>query len=285
MVEPLRPFAVLACSALALAACSGDTEADAKQGETPEADGGATDVTASADLDAEMDALAADAAAGEAGSTQTDGPGGRAAATRLDAIPAAFRGTWARSSQDCAARNHNRLTIAADAISLFEGGGDAATIRRNDNALAVTLDDPAMGPDIIYLARESDRRIRVRMGDIPSRDYVACTGDQGGNDSAASSVPARFRATYALDRQACAGNYEYQPAFQNIDVTADRVMFFENGGPVESVNVTGDNAAITYTDTYADQSTRQALYLRLNGDGTTRIRQGRSGAVRTFVTC
>ena len=107
----------------------------------------------------------------------------------------------------------------------------------------------------------------------------------GAQTRSLSRVPVRFRGTFAPDRRACAQDYEYQPTFQNVDVTADRVMFFENGGPVREVEVEGDNIAIGYLDTYADGSVPGTIYLRLDGDGSVRYRSSSSEPIRTFVAC
>ena len=108
--------------------------------------------------------------------------------------------------------------------------------------------------------------------------------DAGKTDTVAT-VPTRFRGTFAPDRQACAEDYDYQPTFQNVDVTADRVQYFENGGPVQGVEVDGNSIAIDYLDTYGDQRTPQVIYLALEGDSAVRYRPSRTEPVRRFVRC
>ena len=213
------------------------------------------------------------------------------AARTISAIPAAFRGTWATDPANCTARNHERFTVTQGAVRFFEGGGTATAIRRNGSALAVSYDETNEsmnpGPAVVYFASlDNGGAMRVKRGDGDSIRYTRCIERSEPSASAASkTVPARFRATYAPDRRACDGHYDYQPTFQNVDVTADRVMFFENGGPVQNVNVNGDAVAITFLDTYADQSNRRVIYLRLNGDGSARYRSGPEQPVQTFVRC
>ncbi|WJY17975.1 hypothetical protein QQS45_10100 [Alteriqipengyuania flavescens] len=106
-----------------------------------------------------------------------------------------------------------------------------------------------------------------------------------GKTGTLTTVPARFRGTFAPDRQACAEDYDYEPTFQNVDVTADRVQYFENGGPVRRVEVDGNSIAIDYLDTYGDQRTPQVIYLALEGDRAVRYRTSRTDPVRRFVRC
>ncbi|MEB3414623.1 hypothetical protein VCJ71_00945 [Alteriqipengyuania sp. WL0013] len=108
--------------------------------------------------------------------------------------------------------------------------------------------------------------------------------DAGKTDMVAT-VPTRFRGTFAPDRQACAEDYDYQPTFQNVDVAADRVQYFENGGPVQDVEVDGNSIAIDYLDTYGDQRTPQVIYLALEGDSAVRYRHSRTDPVRNYVRC
>ena len=97
----------------------------------------------------------------------------------LRQIPATYRGTWARSESDCAARNFNRLTVAADRVSFFEDGGLASDIRGGADQLAVTY--PFENPDgvtekrVVYFAIETAQRMRVRRGtDGESLTYQRC---------------------------------------------------------------------------------------------------------------
>ena len=100
-----------------------------------------------------------------------------------------------------------------------------------------------------------------------------------------TTVPARFRGLYALDQKACAADYTYQQAFQNVTVKADSVNFFETGGPVTDVNVNGDSIAITLRETVGDNVATRAIYLALNPDGTARYRADRTAMVRKYVRC
>ena len=280
--------ALISAMALTAAACSAEQEAepDGDAGSIAAEENGAAQGTANGgddatDADRAMDALVKADAGGD--SARTSSP-----AKTATQIPAAFRGTWARTSADCAARNHNRLTIGAKQVSFFEGGGTARAIRTNGNALAVTFADAEIGPDVVYFARESDERIRVKMGNGPSRDYLRCPvegASAGSGGTSSATVPTRFRGTFAPDRQACAEDYDYQPTFQNVDVTADRVQYFENGGPVQGVEVDGNSIAIDYLDTYGDQRTPQVIYLALEGDSAVRYRPSRTDPVRRFVRC
>ena len=161
-------------AALCLAACSA--------GDTQPVDPTATDTASAADAGATVDeappaTVDATPRVQQRGSTEdADTASG---ATELDGIPSAYRGTWARNSSDCAARNFNRVTIAADRVSFFEDGGIASDVSQNGNALAVTY--PFENPNgvterrIAYFAQESADRIRVKQGhDGPSETYLRC---------------------------------------------------------------------------------------------------------------
>ena len=161
-------------AALLLAACSGgDTQpVDPVTTETAYAEETAATVeeTPTATADATPTTQPGDAA------DDIDTPTG---ATELDSIPAAYRGTWARNSADCAARSFNRVTIAADRVSFFEDGGIASDISQNGNALAVTY--PFENPNgvvesrVVYFAQESAYQIRVKQGrEGTSQTYQRC---------------------------------------------------------------------------------------------------------------
>lgn len=100
-----------------------------------------------------------------------------------------------------------------------------------------------------------------------------------------ATVPARFRGLFALDRKACAQDYNYNPAFQNVTVKARSVSFFETGGPVTDVNANGDSVAITMLETVGDSQAKRAIYLAINSDGSVRYRPGSSEPSRTYVRC
>lgn len=147
-------------------------------------------------------------------------------------------------------------------------------------------------------------------GNIMARDYptieeLTIPGDNQNRSTKASSdqssspsrepadtiatgraiVPLRFRGLFAVDRKACAQDYRYNPAFQNVTITARSVSFFETGGPVTDVNVEGDRVAITLRETVGDSQFTRAIYLALNRDGTARYRPGKSEPSRTYVRC
>ena len=157
-------------SVILLAACSG--------GGTQPVDPDPTDRASAANTGAAIDdtpTITADATQGDPanGSDMTTG------ATKLEIIPAAYRGTWARNAADCAARNFNRVTIAADRVNFFEDGGIASDISQKGNALAVTY--PFENPNgvtesrVAYLAQESADQIRVKQGrEGTSQTYQRC---------------------------------------------------------------------------------------------------------------
>ncbi|MEW4449168.1 hypothetical protein [Qipengyuania sp. JC766] len=197
-------------------------------------------------------------------------------------IPARFRGVWARSVEECRAENRNRFTVTGEAISFFDGGGAAGDIRGRDEALAVTL----AGQSAVYLAMEGDGQMRVRRGGGESATYRRCPSSVASAQGAASTtVPERFRGVYAPDRQACALDYTYNPAFRAVTVGASEVSFFETGGPVTDVVADGNSVAITLRETVGDGESTRAIYLALNADGTARYRPGSGEPVETFVVC
>ena len=163
--------------ALLLSACSGENPAPPTEGETataaPEPEG-TPDASASTADDA-IDGMAAGTDAGDAGAAAAPTGTDRG---EVDAIPDRFRGTWASSSEECGARSFNRLTIAADRVNFFEDGGFASDIRVNGNALAVTYPfetpDGATESRVVYFARETQDRMRVRQGSGESATYVRC---------------------------------------------------------------------------------------------------------------
>ena len=162
---------------LILAACSGqepaaEPEADiANAMPTASVDDSAMEDMSAGDADAAMDEMERDDAAD--GSTAN-------ASTRseLQAIPAAFRGTWATSSENCSARSFYRVTVRDDRVNFFEDGGFASDIRVNGKAVAVTypFENPEGGTEnrVVYFARETEDRIRIRQGGGESHTYVAC---------------------------------------------------------------------------------------------------------------
>ena len=105
-------------------------------------------------------------------------PANASARSEVQAIPDAFRGTWATSPENCSARSFYRVTVQDDRVIFFEDGGFASDIRVNGNALAVTY--PFENPNgktenrVVYFARGTEDRIRVRQSGGESQTYVAC---------------------------------------------------------------------------------------------------------------
>ncbi|WP_022673361.1 hypothetical protein [Novosphingopyxis baekryungensis] len=287
--------------AFALAACSSaENEAEelaetadkaVAQAETGEMFADAGDFSASDDTSADRDI---DMLASRSGQSNS---GGSTGARDLARIPAAFRGTWAITAGDCAARNHSRFTVAGTGVYFFEGGGKAREIRRNGSALALTYleTNESLGPEpkaVYFASLDEGGAMRVKMGDGQSVRYTRCTNTSVGSSDdnraetgAIRTVPVRFQGLYALDERACAEDYNYAPAFQNVTVQSDRVSFFETGGPVTDVNVNGDNVAITLRERVGDSVSTRAIFLRLNGDGTARYRAGSDEPVESYVRC
>ena len=174
--------------ALVLAACSGqepaaEPEADiATATPTASADGSAMEDLSAEDADAAMDEMerddAADGASEDATSATTGSTANASSRSEVQAIPAAFRGTWATSPENCSARSFYRVTVQDDRVIFFEDGGFASDIRVNGNALAVTypFENPEGGTEnrVVYFARETEDRIRIRQGGGESQTYVAC---------------------------------------------------------------------------------------------------------------
>lgn len=166
--------------AVLLAACS------AQDSTAPEPDDSAPQTTVDDDVSADTGSEVGEAGQTEAqldASSEDESVAGGSASEDnggnvMAAIPANFRGTWAATAEDCAARNFNRLTIAADRISFFEDGGIASDIRGDRQAAAITY--PFETPDgnterrVVYLARETADRIRVRQGDSESKTHIRC---------------------------------------------------------------------------------------------------------------
>ena len=126
--------------------------------------------------------------------------------------------------------------------------------------------------------------------DPAMRRYAPDSAPDSASDTApdtadAPIVPPRFRGLFAADRKACAEDYAYNPAFQNVTIKARSVNFFETGGPVTDVNIAGDRAAITLRETVGDGKYTRAIYLALNRDGTVRYRPGKSEPPRIHVRC
>ena len=118
----------------------------------------------------------------------------------------------------------------------------------------------------------------------PSSSDVPSPPASGGS-AQPTEVPARFRGLYASDQRACAEDYSYNPAFLNVTVNARDVSFFETGGPVTNVNVSGDSIAITLRETVGDGQFDRAIYLALVDERTARYRPSASEPVKLYVRC
>ena len=184
----MKHIASAATLALILAACSGQEPAGEPDADIARATPGASandsameDMSAE-DADAAMDAMerddATDGSSQEADSATTGSTANASSRNEVQVIPAAFRGTWATSPENCSARSFYRVTVQDDRVNFFEDGGFARDIRVNRNALAVTY--PFENPNgdienrVVYFARETDDRIRIRQGGGESQTYVAC---------------------------------------------------------------------------------------------------------------
>ena len=184
----MKQIASATAFALILAACSGqepaaEPEADiATVTPTASADGSAMEDMSAEDADAVMDAMERDDTAdGSSQNAASSTPGSTAitsAGSEMQAIPQAFRGTWATSPENCSARSFYRVMVQDDRVIFFEDGGFASNIRVNGNALAVTypFENPEGGTEnrVVYFARETEDRIRIRQGNGESQTYVAC---------------------------------------------------------------------------------------------------------------
>ena len=179
------------------------------------------------------------------------------------------------------ARSSDSYEIANDCAATYDG-------ERSTQNFTIT----APKPDRFTLSEGESGTFRHCPADTLGPEmqrYVPgageANGDAGTSANAAPSVPARFRGLFAPDRKACANDYEYAPAFQNVTIEARRVGFFETGGPVTDVEVDGDRAAITVLEKVGPGEAKRAIYLSLRSDGTVRYRAGTSQPVRDFVRC
>lgn len=188
-----------------------------------------------------------------------------------------------RIANDCSAtynaqRSTQTFTIRVSGSSRFTlSDGETGTY----NYCPVGQLDPVMRKYVPHSSSAQNRSSQTSANppESPSREPGA------GNPAAKMTVPTRFRGLFALDRNACAQDYTYNPAFQNVEIMARSVSFFETGGPVTDVNIQGDMAAITLRETVGDSQTTRAIYLALNADGTVRYRAGKSEPSQTFVRC
>ncbi|RJY08893.1 hypothetical protein [Aurantiacibacter aquimixticola] len=255
---------VLALSGLALAACSNEQSEPVRAAQQESGEVRSADDTG-------------DAPQPEETSQTSEGT------TPLLRVPTDFRGTWARSPGACAMRGHDRFTLTGQEIRFFESGGEIGDIRRDGNALAITYPhgrpDRSPTPQAVYLALEGDGAMRVRISENESVTYRRCPA------RTTATVPERFRGLYALDRQACEQDYTYARAFQNVTVEANRVRFFETGGPVTDLNIDGDSIAITLREMVGDDESERAIYLALEEDGSVRYRPSNDAEISPMVRC
>ncbi len=138
--------------------------------------------------------------------------------------------------------------------------------------------EPAAGSDPTSASKQGGKG-SVDNAPVPQENSVGAT------PPARPTVPERFRGLFAMDRQACAEDYNYAPAFQNVRIEAQSVSFFETGGPVTNVQVDGEMAAITLRETVGDGEFTRAIYLAINPDGSVRYRQGKDQPSQNYVRC
>tara|TARA_B100000953_G_scaffold218041_1_gene180350 strand:- start:990 stop:1562 length:573 start_codon:yes stop_codon:yes gene_type:complete len=173
------------------------------------------------------------------------------------------------------------LILAACSGGDGAGGSDGATSVASPQIpgpVAASPDDPAKPggaelPPMDHRVSSPDTPVA-----LPSSDK------NDGSPQTAMTVPERFRGLYALDRKACEGDHNYNPTFQNVEVKAHEVRFFETGGSVTHVRASGDRAAITLQENRGDREAALAIFLALNGDGTARYRSVQ-GPVLTMIRC
>lgn len=186
-------------------------------------------------------------------------------------------------ANDCSAtyngqRSTQKFTVKVSGSSRFTlSAGESGTY----SYCPVGQLDPAMRKYVPNSTPAQNRSSQASANQLesPSREPSA------GTAAAKVTVPARFRGLFALDRKACAQDYTYSPAFQNVTIMARSVSFFETGGPVTDVNIQGDMAAITIRETVGDSQTTRAIYLALNADRTVRYRADKSEPSQTYVRC
>ena len=180
--------ALLACSAILLAACSG------RQGAADAPDASAAD-----------DAMATSRAGGGAASMDQADPAmensphvGSASPTAASpatvpatsattaasgnigsSIPARYHGDWALKREDCDAQtDFYAVHISADRIGFFETSGDVQRVETDGRYAAIGLAE-TIGEGVdrytLYLALQPDGRLRTRRGaDGEAKLYVKC---------------------------------------------------------------------------------------------------------------
>ncbi|MBH9537778.1 hypothetical protein [Novosphingopyxis sp. YJ-S2-01] len=164
------------------------------------------------------------------------------------------------------------LILAACSGGDGAGGSDGATSAASPQIpgpVAASPDDPAKPggaelPPMDHRVSSPDTPVA-----LPSSDK------NDGSPQTAVTVPERFRGLYAPDRKACAGDNTYNPTFQNVEVKAHEVRFFETGGPVTHVGIDGDKAAITLQETVGDREAARAIFLALTGTAPHDITRSR----------
>lgn len=186
---------LIACSAILLAACSGQQgAADTPDASTTDgamatsyADGGAAAsgrdmaLTDEADVAMESNPDAGGAHSKAAASATTPiAPATTAAPKNIGtSIPSRYHGDWAPTRKDCAVTpNFYAIHISADRIGYFETSGDVQRVETDGRYAAVGLAE-RIGDGVerytLYLALQPDGRLRTRRGaDGEPKLYVAC---------------------------------------------------------------------------------------------------------------
>lgn len=97
-------------------------------------------------------------------------------------------------------------------------------------------------------------------------------------------IPVRFVGTWAPDTRACTANYDYQPAFQRIVITPDRVGFFETSGEVLNVAEAGGSTRITLRERVGDNTPVYPIIISLADNGRA-LNFIRDGERKVYVKC
>ena len=103
-------------------------------------------------------------------------------------------------------------------------------------------------------------------------------------ETALSRIPARFIGTWAPDKRACAGDYDYQPTFQRVFIERDRIGFFETSGDVQAVAEAGGSTRVTVRERIGDRYPVYPILISLADDGRA-LNYIRDGERRRLVKC
>lgn len=207
-----------------------------------------------------------------------DGVGLNGSATKTCRIKVTSRsGQTYNIANDCAATYNGKRSTQTFAVKV--SGSSRFTLSNGETGTFNFCPASRLNPTMRQYASEARSQGSGNQANSPRRQA------EDGGAAIEATVPPRFRGLFAVDRKACAQDYNYNPAFQNVTVTARSVNFFETGGPVTDVNVEGDSIAITMLETVGDGRTKRAIYLAINRDGTVRYRPGTSEPSRTYARC